>query len=123
MYNISQHKPTYSATGPPNSSLRLTNFFRGPVMKLSKSSTDSGNGSGKGVGGVFAEGAETGGVETAAATDGRAVPFVFGSSIADDAISSSREVAASSLWMRDVSASLGIVGTTLLSMIAVCPKI
>lgn len=51
------------------------------------------------------------------------MPFVSGSSIEEDAISSRREVAASSLWMSDVSASLGIVGTTLSSMIAAFPML
>lgn len=35
--------PTCSATGPPTSSLRLTNFFNAPVTKLSNSSTDCGS--------------------------------------------------------------------------------
>lgn len=54
------------------------------------------------------------------AADGIGAPFVFGGSIEADAMSSSLEVAASSLWMRVVSASLGIIGTTLSSMTSLC---
>jgi hypothetical protein len=85
-------------------------------MNASNSSTDSGSGSG----------ADFGGAATAAATGaggrgavgGGAAPFDFGVSIVEDAISSSLEVAASSLEMILVSSTRWIVGTTLSSMIA-----
>lgn len=81
---------------------------------MSKSSTDSGNGSGNGAAfitiGVAGKGATGAG-------EGAAEPFNFGGSIADDAMSSNLEVAASSLWMRDVSATFGITGVISPSMI------
>ena len=47
-----------------------------------------------------------------------AVPFSFGASIEDVAMSSNLEVAASSLWIIAVSSVLETVGKTLSSMIA-----
>ena len=53
------------------------------------------------------------------AVGGGAGPFVLGASIVADAISSSREVAASSLWMVAVSSARGMVEKTLSSMIVI----
>ena len=90
------------------------------MRKVSNSSTDSGNGSW-----TAFTGCSRAGVTTGAAggfdvdEEVGAAPFVFGSSIVEDAISSSLDVAASSLWMIAVSSFRETVGTTLSSMIAV----
>jgi len=105
---------TCVAMGPPRSSLRATNFFKGPLMKASNSSTDSGRGSGA----AFGIAAAAIGAGGRGAVGGGAVPFVCGVSIVAEAISSSREVAASSLLMRPVSSCRGIIGMILSSIVA-----
>jgi hypothetical protein len=95
----------------------LTNFFKGPLRKESNSSTDSGNTSGRGFGDAAAAAATGAGGRDA--VGGGAAPFVFGVSTVADAISSSREVAASSLWMIAVSSARGMVGKTLSFMVVV----
>lgn len=105
--------PTCSATGPPNSSLRLTYFFTVPAMKASKSSTDSGRASWTGFGdGAFA----TGGAGRGPVGAGVGAPLIAGISMEEDAMSSSLEVAASSLLRIAVRSILWMVGMELSSM-------
>ncbi len=85
-------------------------------MKASNSSTDSGRVSGAGFGGAATVAAT--GAGGRGAVGGGAAPFVLGGSTVADAISSSLEVAASSLEMIAVSSGRWKFGTTFFSMIA-----
>jgi hypothetical protein len=85
----------------------LTYFFTEFAINVSKSSTKTGNGSSIvfGAGGVV----EIVTPPAARLVAADKVPLVFGVSIAADAMSSSRDVAASSLIIRAVSAVRGTV--------------
>lgn len=97
---------TCSATGPPISLLSLTYFLTAVSIKVSKSSIICGKGSATVLGIV---GSEATGATPAGAADGGKVPFVFGASATADAISSRRDVAASSLRIIGVSSILVIM--------------
>src|SRR5450432_2421650 len=96
---------TCSSTGPPISLLISRYFLTVVAIRVSKSSIICGIGSATALGAGGFEVA-MGGPAAAGAVTAGTLPFVFGTSITDDAISSSREVAASSLRTIDVSATL-----------------
>ena len=100
---------TCSATRPPSCSLMLTKVFTSPFSKPSKLSMEGGSGSGTCFGVVSFPLGRSGALEVVAATALVGTPFVEAEeSLGTDAISSKREVAASSLQTNLVSVLRGI---------------